>query len=84
MTGSTCTRCGKPRVIVKTYEEKIETSTVVYTITECSDPECQKVVNKTLRAEKDKRKHIKDEQEKREVARKLVIEEKKLHKDDED
>ena len=43
-----------------------------------SDPECQKVVNKTLQTEKKKRKFIKDEQEKREEARKLVIEEKKL------
>lgn len=85
MATSSCTRCGKPRIIVKTYEEKVETSTVTYTITECSDPECQKLVNKTLQTEKKKRKFIKDEQEKREEARKLVIEEKKLHKgEDED
>ena len=54
MAGSTCTRCGKPRIIVNTYEEKVETSTVTYTITECSDPECQKLVNKTLLTEKRK------------------------------
>lgn len=85
MSGSTCTRCGKPRIVVKTYEEKVETSTVTYTITECSDPECQKMVNKTLQTEKKKRQFIKDEQVKREEARKKVIEEKKLHKgEDED
>lgn len=85
MTTSVCTRCGKPRIIVKTYEEKIETSTVTYTITECSDPECQKMVNKTLLTEKKKRQFIKDEQVKREEARKKVIEDKKLHKgEDED
>lgn len=85
MAGSTCTRCGKPRIIVNTYEEKVETSTVTYTITECSDPECQKLVNKTLLTEKKKRKFIKDEQVKREEVRKLAIEEKKLHKgEDED
>ena len=48
MTGSICTRCGKPRVVIDTYEEKVESSTVTYTITECSDPECQKMVNKAL------------------------------------
>lgn len=85
MATSTCTRCGKPRIIVKTYEEKVDTSTVTYTITECSDPECQKLVNKTLKQEATKRKFIKDEQIKREDARRLVIEEKKLHKgEDED
>ena len=80
MTGSTCTRCGKPRIIVNTYEEKVETSMVTYTITECSDPDCQKLVNKTLKAEKVKRKFIKDEQEKREEARKNVLLEKKAAK----
>lgn len=77
---SVCTRCGKPRIVVKTYTEKVETSTVTYTITECSDPECQKLVDKTLKAEKVKRQFIKDEQVKREEARKKVIEDKKLQK----
>lgn len=84
MATSVCTRCGKPRIIVKSYEEKVETSTVTYTITECSDPECQKMVNKTLLTEKKKRQFIKDEQVKREEVRRLAIEEKKLHKNDED
>lgn len=84
MAGSACTRCGKPRIVVKTYEEKVDNSTVTYTITECSDPECQKLVNKTLQTEKNKRKFIKDEQEKREVARRQVIEDKKNHKDEDE
>lgn len=84
MAGSSCTRCGKPRIVVKTYEEKVDNSTVTYTITECSDPECQKMVNKTLQTEKNKRKFIKDEQEKREVARRQVIEEKKAQREEEE
>ena len=79
-SGSICTRCGKPRIVVDTYEEKVDTSIVTYTITECSDPECQKLVEKTLKAEKDKRKFIKDEQEKREAARKKVLSDKKAAK----
>ena len=81
MAGSACTRCGKPRIIVNTYEEKVETSTVIYTITECSDPECQKLVNKTLKQEATKRKFIKDEQVKREDARKKIIEDKKAERE---
>ncbi|MEK7168384.1 MAG: hypothetical protein AAB778_00045 [Patescibacteria group bacterium] len=80
MSGSICTRCGKPRIIVDTYEEKVETSTVIYTITECSDPECQKQVNKTLKQEAVKRKFIKDEQVKREDARRKIIEDKKAER----
>lgn len=82
MIGSICPRCGKPRVVVKTYEEKVDTSTVTYTITECSDPECQKMVNKTLQTEKKKRQFIKEEQVKREEARKKIIEDKKTNKDE--
>lgn len=84
MAGSICTRCGKPRIIVDSYEEKVETSTVTYTITECSDPECQKMVNKTLKQEATKRKFIKDEQVKREEARRQVIEDKKQAKLDDE
>lgn len=80
MTGSTCTRCGKPRIVVKSYEEKVDNSTVTYTITECSDPECQKQVNKTLLSEKKKRQFIKDEQVKREEARRQIIEDKKAER----
>lgn len=67
-------------MVVDTYEEKVETSTVTYTITECSDPECQKLVEKNLKAEKVKRQFIKDEQEKREEARKKVLSDKKAAK----
>ena len=83
MTGSVCTRCGN-RIVVDTYEEKVETSTVTYTITECSDPECQKQVNKTLKQEAVKRKFIKDEQIKREDARRKIIEDKKAEREAEE
>lgn len=76
-SGSVCTRCGKPRIVVDTYIEKVETSTVTYTITACSDPECQKLVDKILGEEKRKRGVIKEEQEKRELLRKQTIADKK-------
>ncbi len=73
LTGSSCTRCGKPRIVVETYEEKVETSLVTYTITACSDSECQKKVDQVLKEEKRKRLVIKDEQEKRELLRKATF-----------
>ena len=84
MAGSVCTRCGKPRIVVDSYEEKVDNSTVTYTITECSDPECQKQVNKTLKQEASKRKFIKDEQVKREDARKQAIVDKKAEKEEDE
>lgn len=48
-----CTRCGKERVALKTYTEKVETSMVTYTEFTCPDPECQKIVEEKLAKEKD-------------------------------
>lgn len=77
LSGSLCTRCGKPRVVVDTYEEKVETSVIVCTITECSDPDCQKIVNEGLKEEEKKRAVIKSEQEKRELQRREVMAQRK-------
>lgn len=66
---SVCIRCGKPRVVLSSYEEKVDKSTVTYTITGCSDPECQKIVDRGLKTEEDRRKVIKKDQEKREEER---------------
>jgi hypothetical protein len=73
LAGSVCTRCGKQRIVQETYEEKIETSTVVYTIKVCSDPECQKIVDGQLKKEKKQREVIKKEQENREAIRKANL-----------
>lgn len=39
-----CIRCGKERKVVRTWEEKIEGSTIINTESVCPDPECQKLV----------------------------------------
>jgi hypothetical protein len=54
MTENACTRCGKPRIAVKTWNETIGTSVVTYTQTVCPDPECQKAVETQLQGRKDK------------------------------
>lgn len=65
-----CTRCGKQRVVSRTWKEVIETvSGVVITQinqdTICPDRECQKIVNKELKVQKDKRDKARSDKEKR-------------------
>lgn len=60
-----CTQCGKERILFKTWVEKVpatygnKITTVTRSLTVCPDPECQKIVEKKLAAEKDKRDKIK-------------------------
>jgi hypothetical protein len=49
-----CYRCGKERVVVKTWKEDIGVSEVTVTQMICPDPECQKVVAKEIKAQADK------------------------------
>lgn len=44
-TENLCVRCGKTRVIVKTWTEKTENSVLKYTLAECPDKACQKIVD---------------------------------------
>ncbi len=73
MTGNVCTRCGKIRVTVKTYKEKVGNSVVTYTINECSDPDCQKVVDKGLKEDEKRRVIVRNDQAKRELQRKEAM-----------
>jgi hypothetical protein len=53
-----CTRCGKERVISKTWKEAVKTFTgvsmVLHTETICPDPTCQKVVDEQLAVQRAK------------------------------
>jgi hypothetical protein len=64
-----CTRCGKERIVSRTYNEEIATffgtSTVTHTETVCPDPECQKIVEERLDAQKQKSQELKDEKQKK-------------------
>jgi hypothetical protein len=51
-----CVRCGKPRIVVKTWKEQLGYSTITATSTACPDKECQKIVdanNKKQKAKQD-------------------------------
>jgi hypothetical protein len=67
---SICTRCGKTRIVSKTWTEKVETysghAVVTHTTTICPDPDCQSVVDKDLAEQKEHRDQLKKESELRE------------------
>ena len=43
-----CIRCGKERIDGKTWKGKVGSSVVTYSLTVCSDPECQKIVDQAI------------------------------------
>lgn len=60
-----CIRCGKVRIVGKTWSEKIGGSMVTYTTTVCPDAECQKLVDEQLNKKKDRIEAIQKESAKR-------------------
>lgn len=46
-----CIRCGKVRIISKTYKEYIGSSLIVTNLTACPDSDCQAIVDKLLAKE---------------------------------
>lgn len=68
-TTNPCTRCGKERIEGKKYTEEIATffgtSTIVHVDTVCPDPECQKIVEEKLDAQKAKADELKAEKQKK-------------------
>lgn len=54
MTGETqCIRCGKLRILDRTWIEYIGISKVTYTQSVCPDTACQKLVDETLKERRD-------------------------------
>lgn len=51
---SLCIRCGKKRIVSKTWTEIINNSEVKFSLTVCPDPECQKIVEQELNQKKEK------------------------------
>lgn len=55
ITTNVCIRCGKQRIVVKTYQELVGNHMITYTETSCPDTACQKKLVKQLDQEKIKR-----------------------------
>lgn len=68
-----CTNCGKNRVASKTWSETIELygrkQKVTYSDFVCPDPECQKIVEKQLSDQKEKRAQVERNKEQEKIAR---------------
>lgn len=58
MASNPCIRCGKERIVSKTWKEKANTffgeSIIIYTESICPDSECQEIVDKKIAAQKQK------------------------------
>jgi len=51
---SECVRCGKTRVMSKSWSEEVGSSKITYMLTVCPDSDCQKIVEEQLQIKKDK------------------------------
>ena len=49
-----CIRCGKERVFLREWKERVGDSIVTNIKTTCPDPECQKIVDKDNKKQRDK------------------------------
>lgn len=63
-----CVRCGKERIILKTWKALVGKAQLTYTDTACPDKICQKIINDEILAQKEKRlaietKKIQDKEE---------------------
>ena len=62
---SSCIRCGKLRIVGKTWTEKVAGSLVTFSTTVCPDPACQKIVAEQLQDKKERIEKIQSESLKR-------------------
>jgi len=74
MSENLCSRCGKPRIVAKTWKEKVisygTVSYVEYTEMVCPDKECQMLVEKQLKVQSDNRRRIEKNKQDRDLAHK--------------
>jgi hypothetical protein len=53
-----CVRCGKERIVLKTWTALVGKAKLTYTDTACPDKSCQQVINDEISAQKEKREEI--------------------------
>ncbi|OIO15415.1 hypothetical protein COY59_04360 [Candidatus Gottesmanbacteria bacterium CG_4_10_14_0_8_um_filter_37_24] len=68
-----CVRCGKPRIVVKTWKE----NGITYSETACEDKECQSILTQELKKKMDRLKLIKENSMKR---RSLILQNRRSKK----
>lgn len=65
LTITNCIRCGKERIITKTWSEKVGESVITRTLSVCPDAECQKIVEDQLQKKNDRVREIQEQSSKR-------------------
>ncbi|MEX1052267.1 MAG: hypothetical protein WEC80_00285 [Patescibacteria group bacterium] len=66
-----CIRCGKERVVKKTWKEKVDNSVIENVLMICPDGSCQKIVEMRIQKQKDKNDEIRERYEERAAQRKV-------------
>ncbi|MDO8551493.1 MAG: hypothetical protein Q7S03_02330 [bacterium] len=64
-----CIRCGKERIVVKTWEEDQGNSHSTHTSFVCPDKDCQEIVDQQLAEKREKRKIVEENKQKRQMFR---------------
>lgn len=65
MATTQCIRCGKTRILDKSWTEEVNGATTTYTKMVCPDKECQKTVEEQLKRENDRVRMIQEQSLKR-------------------
>ena len=75
-----CIRCGKERIVVKTWKEKLGNSIIINTKMNCPDSDCQEKLELDFKKQEDRRQAIKLKNEERTASRKAFRVSKKVTK----
>lgn len=80
-----CIRCGKERIVSKTWKEEIQnfsgTSFITHTETVCPDKECQKILDEKFKQEKERKEALLVEKQKRYEQSKINAQKKRAEKE---
>jgi hypothetical protein len=66
---SPCSRCGTERIVLKTWKEKLDANEVTCTQKICPNPECQKMVDREINSQKEKKDALAQKKAERLMAR---------------
>lgn len=67
---SLCSRCGSERIVAKRWVETIGVSEVQCTLKVCSNVECQRIVDKEIKQQKDRKEAMERKKAERYLAKK--------------
>lgn len=80
MYSNRCTRCGKERIVARTWKEKFDNSVIINTEMVCPDKDCQKKVESENKKQKDKNTAMRLDREERSLSRKVARDAERIQK----